>query len=934
MRPLKLTMTAFGPYAGKTEIDFRELNQGVYLITGDTGAGKTTIFDAIVFALYGEGSGSGRSSEMFHSDYVDKFTDTEVELLFSCRRKEYRVNRSIHYKKRRTDQSVGSISKQAALYEEGELPVEKETAVNARITEIIGLDEKQFRQIVMLAQGEFRKFLEAKSDVREQILGKLFDNSCYTDFQNRLKSAAELLGKERMSLEQELSFYLGEEENAELLARSIEELEKRKNALETAIAEENILLEKLQEKQTAAKRQNERKAERERTDQEIASVDEQLQKIRSFQEGLEEKAGELKKQIPKLDSLKLQIREIQTGLTDYSRLEELIETQKTLLKNLEFLEEKRNKAKEKEERCLEELERTESARKSLNDIELQIAKQEHELEKQTLRVRQLTELSERIDRLLQQEQDLKKEQGQWAKQQRRAEKAFEDYLIKNRKFLAAQAGILAQNLKKQIEQHETGVCPVCRTEIGKEKISEFAQVLEEIVTQEAVEQAGKAAQIEQERSSEQAKNCEVQKNMTESGKKEAQNIAAELFEKEILWENLAKSEVLSEKIRFEEELCVKIRENLEQFCERLTEKKRLEQRLEKITEYKDAMSKFLEESIQAKAELEKRYAVNQKEQEELKKKLLFASMDQAEDRLTLLMKEQKYLETQTEENETALKRCYEESSRLQGSREALLRQKNLIRESMTEAETKDPWLQDYGMELIPLQQFQCAIDEKTVQKKSMEKEREQNLILLENKSSSYEKVKKLQMQLEDSRSAYETLWKLSAVANGQSGEGGKYSFSRYVLGEFFEEILKQANGHLSRMTGGKYELIRKQEAGRKNESAGLGMVVFDAYTGESRETASLSGGESFQVSLSLALGLSDVVRSKSAGYTLDTMFIDEGFGSLDEQSLEQAMEVLYEISGDSRQIGIISHVGKLSENISQKIVVKRSPKGSSVHIIK
>ena len=136
------------------------------------------------------------------------------------------------------------------------------------------------------------------------------------------------------------------------------------------------------------------------------------------------------------------------------------------------------------------------------------------------------------------------------------------------------------------------------------------------------------------------------------------------------------------------------------------------------------------------------------------------------------------------------------------------------------------------------------------------------------------------------------------------------------------------------MTGGKYELIRRQEAERKNESAGLGMVIYDAYTGEKRDTASLSGGESFQVSLSLALGLSDVVRSHSGGVAIETMFIDEGFGSLDEQSLDQAMAVLKELSGDSRQIGIISHVGKLSENITQKIYVKRSPKGSTVHMIK
>ena len=225
MRPLKLSMTAFGPYAEKTTIDFRELNEGVYLITGDTGAGKTTIFDAIVFALYGEGSGSGRNSDMFHSDYVDKFTDTEVELEFSCRDKEYRIIRTIHYKKKRGG-GVGSISKNAIMYCAEEQPIEKETVVNSKVAEILGLDEKQFRQIVMLAQGEFRKFLESKSDAREQILGKLFDNRIYVDFQNRLKEAAEELRKTRVGMEQEIVFYLNDELSLEQLQEKADAFEK------------------------------------------------------------------------------------------------------------------------------------------------------------------------------------------------------------------------------------------------------------------------------------------------------------------------------------------------------------------------------------------------------------------------------------------------------------------------------------------------------------------------------------------------------------------------------------------------------------------------------------------------------------------------------------------------------------------------------------
>ena len=275
MRPLKISMTAFGPYAAKTVIDFQKLNQGVYLITGDTGAGKTTIFDAIVFALYGEGSGSGRTSDMFHSDYVDKFTDTEVELDFSCRDKEYKIIRTIHYKKKRGG-GVGSITKNAVLYCGEEPPIEKETLVNAKVAEILGLDEKQFRQIVMLAQGEFRKFLESKSDAREQILGKLFDNRIYVDFQNRLKNAADELRKEREEKEREIGFYLADGVSAEQLKIQAEEAERKKIWMESKIDEENRSIHRLQNKQQIAKAYNDKIAETERISKNYLTITEEI----------------------------------------------------------------------------------------------------------------------------------------------------------------------------------------------------------------------------------------------------------------------------------------------------------------------------------------------------------------------------------------------------------------------------------------------------------------------------------------------------------------------------------------------------------------------------------------------------------------------------------------------------------------------------------
>ena len=292
------------------------------------------------------------------------------------------------------------------------------------------------------------------------------------------------------------------------------------------------------------------------------------------------------------------------------------------------------------------------------------------------------------------------------------------------------------------------------------------------------------------------------------------------------------------------------------------------------------------------------------------------------------------METEISETEKRLKQGREAMSHFQGQHKELLLRKTAVMEEIKEAEEKDVWLKEVSDISLMKSEIEAFVRTKAEECRELEKERENAGYELKTSRNSLEMISRLRKELDKTEEAFQKLWQLSALANGQSGEGGKYSFSRYVLGTFFEEIIDQANYHLNRMTGGKYELIRKEEAERKNESAGLGMVIFDAYTGEQRDTASLSGGESFQVSLSLALGLSDVARYRSGGFTLDTMFIDEGFGSLDEQSLDQAMSVLHELSGDNRQIGIISHVGKLSENISQKIYVKRTPKGSSIQLMK
>lgn len=925
MRPEKLTMTAFGPYAETTVIDFRELNQGVYLITGDTGAGKTTIFDAIVFALYGEGSGSGRNSEMFHSDYVDKFSDTEVELEFLCRDKHYKVIRTIHYQKKRGG-GVGSIVKNAILYCPEGLPIEKEKAVNTKISEIVGLDEKQFRQIVMLAQGEFRKFLESKSDEREQILGKLFDHRMYVDFQDRLKTAAEELRKEREEKERQIGFYLSDAMTVESLRERKETTRRCKKKAEEEIQREKLLLEELTQKQAAAKEHNQRIHELEDTCKRIGEIAAEMENFVKQQKMLEEQALETEQEKPQLEKIKTQLFLLVEGLREYQKLENLEAEGKRLKRHLKELEERKLQQQKKEEKLRQEQTEVQGLSELLKNIEAETASAVYELERRVEKEKLLKSIKERLERELEQEKVLLKKQELWKEKQRLSDAAAMAYQETNRAFLAGQAGVLAFALWEKVETEGSGICPVCGTLISHKNHPEESEN-KAVPTRKEVEDAGKQMERTGKLAAEAAKDCEVAKNALIIERNNLENLAKEALEEKVSWQELQDPEFMQERIRKQEAWVQEQAAKVGELQKKKKEKEHLEKRKDELLECLTTAVKQRETLEKLTVEEERTLAVTEENVRNIREKLPFTSAEQAEKERETLEKEKTALETKKASVEQAMTKTRERLSNLSGQRDTLLeREKNLKEALVRENDTENG--------IVPLEAIESKIREREEMKKELEKEREQLLISLEKDAEALQKVETLHEELENTKGAFESLWNLSRLANGQSGEGGKYSFSRYVLGTFFEEIIEQANEHLDHMTGGKYELIRQQEADRKNESAGLGMVIFDAYTGEKRDTASLSGGESFQVSLSLALGLSEVVRSRSGGYTLDTMFIDEGFGSLDEQALDQAMRVLQELSGDSRQIGIISHVGKLSENISQKIYVHRGPKGSSIQIIK
>lgn len=933
MRPLKLTMTAFGPYAEKTVIDFKSLNNGVYLITGDTGAGKTTIFDAIVFALYGEGSGSGRGSDMFHSDYVDKFVDTEVELEFSCCEREYRIVRTIHYQKKRGG-GVGSITKNAYLYSDGKLPIEKETAVNTKVTEILGLDEKQFRQIVMLAQGEFRKFLESKSDAREQILGKLFDNRIYVDFQNRLKVAAEELRKEREDKEREIGFYLTDGMDLFMLKEKIDQTLEQKNQMDEKILKEKEKIEILQKKHQIANAYKEKKETISKAELKYEEICGEIREKESVRAELESKKKENDAQIPLLDQWKVQLQELQKCIQDYDTVDALVKESQLLRKRFDDVKSFQEQSLKKIDARKEMQKTCEQTLETMKDVDIRIVNKKHELDKQNNRISQISSMALRVKKIKEQEIKYEEKIQQLFVCEKKFNTATLHYLEMNRLFLEGQAGVLARELYVQVKKEGQAICPVCKTLVDDVEQEQSEGTEKQIPTQEELEKARETMDAAQSKASVCAKDCEVLKNTVENGVKEILESAAEFFLDDMSWDILRDSRYLEEQLQETDQKRRNIESEVSALQQRQKEKQRAETLLAENKRFIEEAQEGLERSKQLCVSYEKSYAVKKQEIHMMKERLTYESKDKAKEMQEMIRLKKNCLEDEMKRTEELLSQCLVKLGQLEGHKKELQLQKEMLAESVKQLSDENPWLEKHQHMNILLDELTDELSSCKKIQKQMEAEREQEAILLSQCQNALKMVEKLRKELDKTETAYQNLWKLSALANGQSGEGGKYSFSRYVLGTFFEEIIDQANYHLDRMTGGKFELIRKQDAGRKNEAAGLGMVIFDAYTGEQRDTASLSGGESFQVSLSLALGLSDVVRSHSGGYTLDTMFIDEGFGTLDEQSLDQAMGVLHELSGDTRQIGIISHVGKLSENISQKIYVKRSPKGSTVQILK
>ena len=1053
MRPLYLEMTAFGSYAEKTELRFEDLRHGLYLVTGDTGAGKTTIFDAISFALFGVASGADRKTDMLHCDYVPKSTDTRVLLRFKQNGKAYSVERRIHFSRKRGTEQYNDGTIEALLCEPDAAPIEGAKRVTERCEELLGLNAEQFSRIIMLAQGEFKKFLKANSDEKNEILGKLFDNSVYVYYQNLLLQARDALKMRRSAGTEELgrlmgvsfqapeSFH-GEEKEAflpghpalienlrRLVAEEEEGLARRRAERDEALEALNAL----SRREGEARAMNALLLELEQTRARLAALEARDEEMRRRQALLERRDAALHRAAPVLERVSKLEREWQLTLSEAEDLKnDLAESSRAvaeaearvaddreaeaekekLEKKIHRLEEllpryaergQRQQEKAEAEKALaaaqaersaseERLERLRTEltalREKLNSLAsaeaVQVACESAE-RAATERLEALAGLGSELSAIDALEAELTEEKESLLRLTQRAGESAARADALYQSFIAAQAAVLAEELRQTLRKSEEALCPVCGTHLHRQDAARLARLPEETPGREDVDRARAAAgRAERERSD---KNAAVEsKGATIAArKKTAAERAGKLLPGCESWEALRAEGLLEaavEEARREAERC---REALRAAQAKMAEREKLRQELprreqeertlqERIAGFKEqeqrrqADIRVAEDAIRSlNTQLEGDEASARAEKARLETRVgaIAAQLTKNRDALARAARRRDTILGSLTEKENAGAKLTAERTAALEARERVLAETGFegpeavtaLLEPLggTDAEA---WLRSERQALsaheIGKQNARALIETRQAQTAgkeiadlaALEEERRQlserhaqrseactgEENLLNNHRATLERAAAIRKALAESDRAWRRLDALASLAGGVNSESGKLSFDRYVMGTMFREILAMANRRLELMSGGRYELVHKVGADRRNAKAGLEIEVLDKDTGVQRPSGSLSGGESFFTSLALALGLSDVVQNHAGGRRMDALFIDEGFGTLSDDVLDKALDVLNQLTEGDRLVGIISHVDKLDESIPQKIRVRRGEKGSSLSL--
>ena len=924
MKPLKLTMSAFGSYAGKNVIDFTGQQQGIFLITGDTGAGKTTIFDAITYALYNQTSGGERNGNMMRSQYAQPETETYVELEFLYRGQTYRVRRNPDYKITKTLKN-GKIREQKVPHSveltmpDGTVFPEKKNATDAKIIEILGLTADQFSQIVMIAQGDFLKLLYTKSDERKMIFSKLFRTDIYWKIQENLRRKSmemdERIQENDRAFEQEKSRIIPLPESEELpLDELVERLRER---LKDALKEQNLRranVEELNKKITKY--------------EEINKLFVSLEKIRQTGKELEARQAESKERRQQIENaLKAdkvlvaeqqnlrQQQEVEQSAQAIAKMtetlandQEMFETLKTQQQEAEAKQKREAADIQKKMLALEQSFPSYEALQNARSEEQQAKKVWEDLGKTSEESfhKKKAGIAALKEQQKQQEQVVEQTKKNWEQTSLSASESAKHYEHMYEAFLKEQAGILAENLSAGCP------CPVCGSTVHPDP----AKLSDHAVTELEVEQAKKTRAAAEEKrdmayAAFEAEKTEKQKLAQAVEKEEADFVLAQTIAKQQRKEaeqNYVSLQKTAEQIR-EKLVYPSLAEAKKQYAAMQKALEAAEQEIakkrQKVSELAEAMNtlkgqKLAEEENQKTA---KKLAVKtEKEYAKLLEKSGFVSEETYH---LAILPERSRSKLEREEKE------YESQCLRQQSEQKLL-EKQVSGKTYTDTTELN--------EQLKAEKQALKEAEKTYMELHTAYENDRSV--LQNCAVYLEKGKKLE-------SEDQVIKSLSKTANGRLSGSAKIDFETYIQRQYFKQIIHEANKRLLTMSNHQFILKLKEEAntGRKTNE-GLDLSVYSLVTDSERDVKTLSGGESFLAALAMALGLSDIVERSAGAIHPDMMFIDEGFGSLDAQSRQQAIEVLGELAGDSRMVGIISHVTELKEQIDRKLVVSRTDKGS------
>ena len=1091
MRPRKLTLSAFGPYAGQVEVDLEQLGErGLYLITGDTGAGKTTIFDAITYALYGQPSGESREPSMLRSKYALPDMPTWVELVFSYRGKTYTVRRSPEYE-RPAKRGGGTTMQKAEV--ELRLPdgrtVTRAKEANEEVTRIIGLNRDQFAQIAMIAQGDFRKLLLADTKSRQEIFREIFKTRYYMVFQERMKAESGKLQRECEAVRASVAQYIGgvqcaqedllrprleqaqagqlplaetEELIQTLIAQDIqgeESWQKRLDQLDEEIRETAARLgraeelkktrQKLLESQTQREEQQkqvrqarelleaeqEKMPRREALAGELAALEAELPRYRELEEkrdalaGLERAAQELERKKKQREQLRKE-RQIQLegwkrereGLSqaaaDQARLlgeQAQAEHRRTALctlkqdvqawqrclqrlregetqcEELYRQREELSQRRQQEQDALEAGKTAWSAAEGLEAEKKDVLRRQDQTQERRNALEQLETLRQDWDQARQARQ---RAQADYERIREAAEAKGETYRSMNRAFLDEQAGILAQSLE------EGRPCPVCGSlhhpnparisaqaptkaelerakeawETAQSKANEASLTAGNWKTTQAEREHHLLAQmkpyVEQpdlDRAQEQLAACRTQvAGALAQIHEELLELEGQLTHRAQLEQELqAREETLSRLTVQQEQLREAItqaevaqsglqgqREQLEETLRRQLEEQLascpLSQAAEQVTVQLQAVEETQRKLMQQVQQAEER--LRRKEQLDLQIPQQEEQLSRLDQEITAAREELVRTHSRREEADAQLQSLqaqlhYPDAAGAKGRKEMLEKEiagldgeRQRAEEACNTAKSRLEGLDTAIRELTQLLEQGEDIDGEAQQLRSRELTEQRaaadaaQRAIHTRRSANQGALEQIRNKTKDLRAVeerYTWVRTLSNTVNGNLQGKEKIALETYVQMTFFDRILRRANLRFLIMSGGQYELKRRREAENNRSQSGLELDVIDHYNGSERSVKSLSGGESFQASLSLALGLSDEIQSSAGGIQLDTMFVDEGFGSLDEESLQQAIQALTSLTEGNRLVGIISHVAELKEKIDKQIIVTKDRTGGS-----